>query len=190
MDPYLALAERQNWNIFRFVITSHVARVQGRTEVEVCRRRVSTAMRAALHPPLFPGPVATNDTTAADIGMTTPPSLPPPSALLLPVPDDDLFGWSAPPVVTGRDDALLAKLSGKSSSALTANDLRLLIIQHRLPVPLVEGGRRLAELKKQVAHAHRCAYPVRRSRRSARSSRGSAAGRRSSSRASRAPLCR
>lgn len=147
-------------------------------------------MRAALHPPLFPGPVATNDTTAADIGMTTPPSLPPPSALLLPVPDDDLFGWSAPPVVTGRDDALLAKLSGKSSSALTANDLRLLIIQHRLPVPLVEGGRRLAELKKQVAHAHQCAYPVRRSRRSARSSRGSAAGRRSSSRASRAPLCR
>merc|ERR1712118_87857 len=117
-------------------------------------------------------------------GMTTPPSLPPPSALLLPVPDDDLFGWSAPPVVTGRDDALLAKLSDKSSSALTANDLRLLIIQHRLPVPLVEGGRRLAELKKQVAHAHRCAYPVRRSRRSARSSRGSAAGRRSSSRAS------
>ena len=167
--------------------------MQGRTEVEVCVYMSSPReyrMRAALHPPLFPGPVATNDTTAADIGMTTPPSLPPPSALLLPVPDDDLFGWSAPPVVTGRDDALLAKLSGKSSSALTANDLRLLIIQHRLPVPLVEGGRRLAELKKQVAHAHQCAYPVRRSRRSARSSRGSAAGRRSSSRASRAPLCR
>jgi len=119
-----------------------------------------------------------------------PPSLPPPGALLAPCADESFWPERKRSAPSARhDEALLQGLTGSANPS--ANELRRAILWHRLPVPLIEGGRSLPQLRLQVAEVYRAVDPARQrsARRGSRSTRRSSA-RCGSSRGSRAALCR
>ena len=137
-----------------------------------------------------------DDTTSVAALYTTghprclPPSLPPPGALLAPCADESFWPEKKTSAPSARhDEALLLRLTGNANPS--ANELRRAILWHRLPVPLLEGGRSLSQFRLQVAEVCRAVDPVgqRSARRGSRSTRRSSA-RCGSSRGSRAALCR